>query len=298
MKTRLALLLVFALCLSLAACGNGNTLNETVHIMEDGSNHIVTQDQNGNIVQERVEHPDGSITEFVFQEDGSYCETHTDPDGTVMILSFGKENIRISETRTFADGTRYEVLFHENGNILSETRNMPDGSSQSFCFDAEGLLVSETVVSPDGSKTCSAYEYDGNGNTTAKFTTLPDGSAGSVYRWSAYKENGFPLEGTVTAPDGTIYEFIYDEFNRSILKTITVPDGTVTICDHNNIETAIGSDGTVYAHIYDENNNKIEEVVTLPDGSVIRHEYDAAGNHISETFYDPDGNILNQIIHE
>ena len=36
MKTRLALLLVFALCLSLAACGNGNTLNETVHIMEDG----------------------------------------------------------------------------------------------------------------------------------------------------------------------------------------------------------------------------------------------------------------------
>ena len=104
MKTHLALLLVFTLCFSLAACGNENNLSETVHILEDGSSHIVTQDKSGNVVQERVEHPDGSITEFVFQEDGSYRETHTNPDGTVMILSFAKDHIRISETRTLADG--------------------------------------------------------------------------------------------------------------------------------------------------------------------------------------------------
>lgn len=219
-------------------------------VQADGSTTTTTTTTNGDgttTTTETTQNPDGSTTTTttVTNPDGSSTttETVTDSNGNV-----------VSQTTTTRDenGTVTQVIeetYDENGNLTNRTQT-------EYVYDENGVLVQETTTeyyvpegtspervivtdyNPDGTQTVTTTEYDQDGNITS--TTVQE-----------YDANGNLVQETITLPDGTVTNKVYNYSPEGY------PDGYYTI---DITTTDPNGNVTRTREVYDANGNLIDTI--------------------------------------
>ncbi len=195
MKRITTLFLTLFFVLALAACGGAaeeTDPNVIVNVLDDGTVHTIYLNEQGTHERELLEFPGGSTIENLFEADGSRIETGTDPEGSVRVHTYDKDQNHISEIGDLADGTHYELYFDENGEIIPDISILPD----------KGPQMTDEAEMPEN----PVLEYDENGTLRKEIFTDTDGSVYEHY----YDENGNHIKETSRLIDGSYHEFEYD----------------------------------------------------------------------------------------
>ncbi|HTK65014.1 MAG TPA: DUF6531 domain-containing protein, partial [Pseudonocardia sp.] len=217
----------------------------------------------------RLEGPDGTATDFVFEAVLGQPTQVTGPDGTVWHRTYDETGALRSERAPSGQARGYE--YGERGELVAVTDEL--GQVTRYRNNAAGLPVA--VVEPSGATT--SYERDDFGRITAVTNPL-----GAVTRL------GWTIEGSQTwrvEADGARDEWAYDAEGNMIEHR--GPAGAVTRFEYGpfgEIITRVDPSGARYTFAYDTEMRM--RTVTGPTGLTWQYEYDAVGNLLVEKDFD------------
>jgi len=215
----------------------------TSYISRNGLKYVMTYDNRGLVVQEKVitttySNPLEFVTSFEYDKNGQLIK-QINPDGSTYIYEYDSCKRLISET---INGQTIQYKYNSVGHLVRKI--YPDGTAEIYEYDALGQMLAST----DRAGRTTRFTYDPMGRLLK--TTYWDGSTVT----SEYDLAG--QLSTETDRTGTRYEYTYDLAG-------------------NLIRTA-DSEGNFSEMSYDLSNNLVSVIDS--DGNNVRYEYDANGN--------------------
>ena len=163
-------------------------------------------DASGNLLQEAITNPDGSLDRYTFNTQGQELTGDiTNADGSTVNLSFSyNTDGTYTETKisTPASGgsTTQVYDYDASGNEVSEQDTYPDGSSESDTFNAQGQRLTADYTLADGSTNDWNYTYNADGNSSATEVSTPAGGGASTTTVSQDDAQGNQLSQNAYTP--------------------------------------------------------------------------------------------------
>ncbi len=240
--------------------------------------------------------PNGLTTEWSYDPTGRLvCEQR--PDGTSTTNSYHWD---FSTTVTTPLGTSGSTITQKSA-YYKKTES--DGTpAVSVFFDKQGREIRLQTQSADGRTVNTDTGY----NAIAQPVAVSEPYfAGSTPLWSFTEYDGLGRPQTVTAPDGTVSEMVYEGLTTQAIKdsnhrtTGTTPKHQVTTTVKNvkdevlsvtsYLTASTNSTALTISYTYDPVGNLI--CTTDPENNVIEMDYDLRGNKIWQS--DPDMGVWN-----
>jgi YD repeat-containing protein len=277
-----------------------------------------TSGSNGQLLSERIYSRDATVTNEVFNTDGSAVTYIYDGAGHLT----GKAVLN-------ADGSSVDYVFNESGQTTTLTTHNVDGSTvvDSYNYNGDGSYGLSVVTTAAGAtaSTTVAYSYDVAGDLRGQLTTNPDGSSadyfydgrGRVTEISSHSADGvstivryaYALDGSYTQTEATTLsgqvtsiENDYDATGHLTSKSVHNPDGSSATYTYNasgktmRID-ASNADGSTTSdqYTYNADGSYSLQEVTTPSGSTAStatlYSYNADGDLTGKRVQTPDGSI-------
>ena len=293
MKKVIALLLIFSLCISLAACAE-TSVNEKNTSQKKPSNNATAagKDQDTTATQKDVEEAEYEFVEpttiqVETGEDGTRYTYYMDAfgmliraiivptDGSTSEITFGKNGQPVHSTGTLPDGAEFETSYGADGQTIHNFYKKIDGSEEEWYYNENGQLISYIYKSPDGSSEEQHYEdYFENGNP-GRITY--SGSYGE--RTEEYNVQGNLIRTSSKLPNGEYMEEQYENGNL-ICRISKLPDGTQIETRYEN-----GAEVKYIARTYNEAGILIQTFVQdYKSNSTEYWDYNESGNLVTYTY--------------
>jgi len=212
--------------------------------------HVIKYDSTGNIFEEIINNPDGSISTRIFQK---YDENGNILESTMYIYSPPNAKYRSIE-EIFISQYKYDEKENlaEEINYKSSISNSNLLNKVNYLYNVNNKVVETAISKQGGIKYLrEKYMYDSSNNNIEKLEFNPDSTIEYKY----------------------IYKF---DSNDEVIEEIKYYSGTGPL-----------NSKTTYK--YDEDGNKIEEIRYKVDATIdvrITSLYDGNGNKIEEILYD------------
>lgn len=227
--------------------------------------------------------------------------SHTDVEGRVTTLSYGRANPKTSQfvpltSITDSSGQTIGVDSDALGRVTGFTR--PGGDHWSLGYDGAGNL--STVRKPDGRAKTFTYDgahqlltaTDATGATYLK--NQFDAQGRVVKQWDAegnLRSLDYSKPGQTTYTDNVGRTSVYFYDAQSRITKVQHPDGTTAsfrFDGDNNVTSSTDENGARTSYAYDAQGNLTTE--TAPDGAVTRYTYTPAGLVATKTDTGAPGN--------
>ena len=208
----------------------------------------------------------GVITNFEYNNYGNLIRTTIPVLGSSSSATY--DNASRVTGMTDALGRNQKFVYDNNDNLTSQTD--PSNHATSYSYDSNDNLV--RITNANGGVTTMTYDNATDWLTSVDF-------AGSTRRY-AYNEDG--SLGNYTKPDGTMFNYVYDELGR-----ITYDGINSYNYDSNFQLSSISDEDNTLSYSYDGFNRVTG---TSFNGQNNSYSYDKNGNRtsINETSYSYD----------
>lgn len=272
MKKVISLLLIFALCFSLAACDEGNVSNNPASQENPSNNAAAVPDENRGTTTTQE---DGEEADYEFVEPTT-VQVETGEDGTRYTYYMDANGMLMRAIIVPADGSTSETTFGKNGQPIHSIGTMPDGSEYETTYGKNGQPIHNFYKWIDGTE--EDQRYNENGQLISLIYKFPDGSSVEQH-YDSYFENGNP--GKITYID--LYGERTEEYDEQ---------GNLIYASHKL------SDGEHAEEQY-ENGSLICRTSTLPSGNQIeRHYENGAEIKYVEHTYNEAGILIQTVIQD
>ncbi len=256
---------------------NGNITKET----DVANNRVTSYQYDADNKLKTVQVP-GNQTDYTYDKNGNVLErkyTWTEGTGSTQ-NSYNSLNqlTNIKEDATINVGS---FSYNESDQLAG--RRIADGSSTVYQYNDAGELVHQITTDKFGTSIDnSQYNYDNKGNIISAIST-----AGTTTY--VYDELDQLLKET--RPDGTIYEYTYDEVGNRLTKKVTTDGNAVTTSyTYDDADQLTSVNGTTYS--YDDNGNLLSDgnrTYTYDAENRLTAVKDKAGATIASYTYRADG---------
>ena len=263
-----------------------NSTNDLTSVTDpNGHTTTYSYDSNGNLVG--VSAPE-NVSTSITRDSHGLPTSFTDPMGVITNFEYNNYGNLIRTTIPVL-GSSSSATYDNASRVTGMTDAL--GRNQKFVYDNNDNLTSQT----DPSNHATSYSYDSNDNlvritnanggvTTMTYDNATDwltsvDFAGSTRRY-AYNEDG--SLGNYTKPDGTMFNYVYDELGR-----ITYDGINSYNYDSNFQLSSISDEDNTLSYSYDGFNRVTG---TSFNGQNNSYSYDKNGNRtsINETSYSYD----------
>lgn len=134
------------------------------------------------------------------------------------------ENAQEASHPEWSLGVSSPVSYDANGNFLSA----PLGAQPRQFVYQHGSQMLRQIIDPGNQAVLAAYAYDANGNLTNSQTQASPFARAHQLQFSYDPGSGITTSATDTAEQGAQLSFLYDSYQRRIMKTVRHADGSVT----------------------------------------------------------------------
>lgn len=240
-----------------------------------GREALFTVDENGLLLSRT--RPDGSVTEFEYDDQGNRTLIHELTDGSTIQTEYDGPFQQVSKS-TNALGNELILAYFPDGNLSSIQAASPANTASFEYQDATILNLPTRTVNVLGNPTLLTYEPHGNIESLTdpllRTTSVAYDAAGNVV--------------AITDPNGETTNLTYDDNNRPI--TLLDSDSGLTQfaygdtgcgCSTNNLTGITFPNNTTMSFRYDGLNRLVETI-------------DQVG-HSSTFSYDPEGNLVESL---
>ncbi|UCD76114.1 MAG: hypothetical protein JSV91_04165, partial [Phycisphaerales bacterium] len=243
----------------------------TAGVDKDGNEIETKYDEDGKVVEETTEYPDGSYTVWTRNEDGTSTATVWDKDDNLISTETRDENDRLmsSEFRN-PDGTSVTARREPDGSVIMRRKDS-DGrtlKTRTHHKDGDGYTDVDEVT---GAKTVARRERDEEGEAKSiKLTTTNED--GTVER-TATKDR---IETVEKDKDGGVTARTIDDSDTGMKTRIEYDkDGKIarqvdTRKDGSSRDRWREEDGSEHGVICDDKGNVKEEFLRKKDGTTLR----------------------------
>jgi hypothetical protein len=183
---------------------------------EDGGTYTITYYPNGREKTHETTWPNGDYARVTYQENGQPSYNETLLDGMYEETHYDQNGNWASVLRRDQAGFEYNYQY-EDGRCVVEVIKFPSGDIQRRDFSADGSYILSDATTNGN---YSTHYYDAKHNCISA-SGLRDG----VYWEQAFDENGQAISEHQRHPDGTEYQFDYENGALTGV-TVTHPDGT------------------------------------------------------------------------
>lgn len=247
----------------------GNLLEEADHATNktyksDGSKIVESNDESGEQYQ------------YEYNDSGKVIKV-TDSKGNTIDLSYDANGNR-TKSKISSNSKTLELVNSYNSDDQVQTTTDDVGNVTQFTYDSLKRLKTRTEA--NGLVTTNSYDELNN-----LLSVVKSGSGNNLSASYEYYDNN--LLKKIIAENGTVYEFIYDDFGRVLEIKLNstsfvsyeygLKNNEITL--DNITKQTIGSD--VYIFTYDSKRRLRE--VKLNDVSMVSYEYDSESNISKKT---------------
>lgn len=291
MKKLLTSVLLFALLVSLCACGkdvreeeSGGEALQTYRlptewtVTDDARSRVFTVSYEGSTATLTTE---GEVILTVTLDEAGNAVYRKEADGSELTAVYGADG-KLAETLLRSEGgaVKQRTVYDEHGRAVKEYTQgrYGEASLREFTYGEDGELLTEARYGSYGYHT---YEYHANGERAADTVYMLDFLP---YCREEFDENGNQTWKSYYDEDGNVsFRYEYDA--------------------EGNIKAKYDKDGSLYVDereetVYDENGNLTEYKYYNDDGTLYEryeYDYDENGNEIAWRHYYIDGTLTREV---